>query len=101
MSSSSCSMPRLLRSVSASRVPAVQGVDSVAGYKSDSLQNERSVTSLPSYCSQQGGVVAVLLLISYKGLDTRLIQDYLGHRNIAHTTRYTRTAAARFNGLWR
>ncbi len=32
--------------------------------------------------------------------DTRLIQDYLGHRNIAHTVRYTRTAASRFEGLW-
>lgn len=39
--------------------------------------------------------------LANKGLDTRLIQDYLGHRNIAHTTRYTRTAAARFEGLWR
>lgn len=33
--------------------------------------------------------------------DTRLVQDYLGHRNIAHTVRYTRTAAPRFEGLWR
>ncbi|MCI0459138.1 MAG: tyrosine-type recombinase/integrase [Gemmataceae bacterium] len=33
--------------------------------------------------------------------DTRLVQDYLGHRNIAHTVRYTRTAASRFEGLWR
>jgi hypothetical protein len=27
---------------------------------------------------------------------TRLVQDYLGHRNIAHTVQYTRTAASRF-----
>ena len=33
--------------------------------------------------------------------DTRLIQDYLGHKNIAHTVRYTRAAAVRFEGLWR
>jgi type 1 fimbriae regulatory protein FimB len=33
--------------------------------------------------------------------DTRLIQDYLGHKNISHTVRYTRTAASRFEGLWR
>ena len=39
--------------------------------------------------------------LANKGLDTRLIQDYLGHRNIVHTTRYTRTAASRFEGLWR
>ena len=39
--------------------------------------------------------------LANRGLDTRLIQDYLGHRNITHTTRYTRTAASRFEGLWR
>ena len=39
--------------------------------------------------------------LANRGFDTRLIQDYLGHRNIAHTVRYTRTAATRFEGLWR
>lgn len=39
--------------------------------------------------------------LANKGYDTRLIQDYLGHKNIAHTVRYTRTAASRFEGLWR
>gem|GEM_PF-423416 len=34
------------------------------------------------------------------GYDLRLIQDYLGHRDPKHTTRYTRVAAARFEGLW-
>lgn len=29
------------------------------------------------------------------------MEDYLGHRNITHTVRYTRTAAHRFEGLWR
>lgn len=39
--------------------------------------------------------------LANKGFDTRLIQDYLGHKNITHTVRYTRTAASRFEGLWR
>jgi integrase len=39
--------------------------------------------------------------LANKGYDTRLIQDYLGHKNIFHTTKYTRTAAVRFEGLWR
>ena len=38
--------------------------------------------------------------LANKGSDTRLVQDYLGHRNIAHTQIYTRTAAVRFEGLW-
>jgi type 1 fimbriae regulatory protein FimB len=36
-----------------------------------------------------------------KGADNRLIQDYLGHRNIQHTVRYTATNPARFKKLWR
>ncbi|HZS18079.1 MAG TPA: tyrosine-type recombinase/integrase [Candidatus Udaeobacter sp.] len=39
--------------------------------------------------------------LANKGRDTRLIQDYLGHRNITHTQIYTRTARIRFEGLWR
>lgn len=35
------------------------------------------------------------------GQDTRLIQGYLGHRNIQHTVRYTELAPGRFRGLWR
>ena len=38
--------------------------------------------------------------LANKGCDTRLVQDYLGHRNITHTQIYTRTAAFRFEGLW-
>ncbi|MBF0556180.1 MAG: tyrosine-type recombinase/integrase, partial [Nitrospirae bacterium] len=36
-----------------------------------------------------------------QGADTRLIQDYLGHRNIQHTVIYTATNPARFERLWR
>ena len=36
-----------------------------------------------------------------QGADTRLIQDYLGHRNIQHTVKYTGTNPARFEKLWR
>jgi type 1 fimbriae regulatory protein FimB/type 1 fimbriae regulatory protein FimE len=32
--------------------------------------------------------------------DTRTIQDYLGHRSIGSTVRYTELAATRFVGLW-
>ena len=34
------------------------------------------------------------------GHDTRAIQQYLGHRNITHTVRYTELAAGRFNRFW-
>ena len=35
-----------------------------------------------------------------KGVDTRAIQEYLGHRSITHTNKYTQLAANRFVGLW-
>ena len=35
------------------------------------------------------------------GADIRLIEDYLGHRKIQHTVRYTATNPARFEKLWR
>ena len=34
------------------------------------------------------------------GIDTRLIQDYLGHHNIRHTVWYTASNAGRFYGIW-
>lgn len=38
--------------------------------------------------------------LAERGNDTRLIQDYLGHRNIRHTVLYTVVNSARFNGAW-
>lgn len=35
------------------------------------------------------------------GQDTRAIQQYLGHRNITHTVRYTELSPERFKGFWR
>jgi len=35
------------------------------------------------------------------GHDTRSIQDYLGHRNIQHTVRYTELSPAKFKDFWR
>jgi len=34
------------------------------------------------------------------GQDTRAVQQYLGHKNIQHTGRYTELTASRFNGFW-
>jgi integrase len=35
------------------------------------------------------------------GHDTRAIQDYLGHKQIQHTVRYTELAPTRFKDFWR
>ena len=38
--------------------------------------------------------------LASQGHDTRAIQDYLGHRNIQHTVRYTAMAPHRFENFW-
>ena len=38
--------------------------------------------------------------LASKGHDTRAIQDYLGHRDIHHTVRYTKMAPQRFESFW-
>lgn len=37
--------------------------------------------------------------LANQGLDTRLIQDWLGHRNIQHTVRYTKLNPKRFEAI--
>jgi site-specific recombinase XerD len=39
--------------------------------------------------------------LANKGHDTRSLQAYLGHRNIAHTVRYTKLSPTRFKDFWR
>ena len=38
--------------------------------------------------------------LANKGCDLRLIQDYLGHKQIQNTVRHTALNPARFAGLW-
>ncbi len=38
--------------------------------------------------------------LANKGIDTRTIQDFLGHVSITHTVRYTELAPHKFKGLW-
>jgi type 1 fimbriae regulatory protein FimB/type 1 fimbriae regulatory protein FimE len=39
--------------------------------------------------------------LANEGHDTRSLQQYLGHKNIAHTVQYTELAPDRFKGFWR
>ena len=38
--------------------------------------------------------------LANKGIDTRAIQQYLGHRNIQYTVRYTALTPHRFANFW-
>lgn len=38
--------------------------------------------------------------LANKNIDTRTIQDYLGHVSITHTVRYTELSPYKFKGLW-
>ncbi|MGC2075260.1 MAG: tyrosine-type recombinase/integrase [Xanthobacteraceae bacterium] len=39
--------------------------------------------------------------LANKGQPTRDLQDYLGHKNIQHTVRYTELSPARFKNFWK
>jgi type 1 fimbriae regulatory protein FimB/type 1 fimbriae regulatory protein FimE len=39
--------------------------------------------------------------LANRGVDTRTIQAYLGHRNTMHTGRCTQVAPDRFRAIWR
>lgn len=39
--------------------------------------------------------------LANKGVDTRSLQAYLGHKNIQHTVRYTELSPDRFKNFWR
>jgi type 1 fimbriae regulatory protein FimB/type 1 fimbriae regulatory protein FimE len=40
-------------------------------------------------------------VLAAAGHDTRAIQDWLGHRSIQHTVRYTELTSTRFKDFWR
>jgi type 1 fimbriae regulatory protein FimB/type 1 fimbriae regulatory protein FimE len=40
-------------------------------------------------------------VLANAGHDTRALQHYLGHKNIAHTVRYTELAPDRFKSFWK
>jgi type 1 fimbriae regulatory protein FimB len=73
--------------------------------------SRKSVWLMIRQCSQRAGLPfaahphmlrhACGFALADQGADTRLIQDYLGHRNIQHTVRYTAANPARFERLWR
>jgi type 1 fimbriae regulatory protein FimB/type 1 fimbriae regulatory protein FimE len=38
--------------------------------------------------------------LANKGVDTRSLQAFLGHKNITHTVRYAELAPTRFKDFW-
>jgi type 1 fimbriae regulatory protein FimE len=39
--------------------------------------------------------------LANQGVDTRVLQQYLGHKNIQHTVRYTELSPERFRDFWK
>jgi type 1 fimbriae regulatory protein FimB len=70
------------------------------GLRTDSLPwlcRAAGFTSLHPHCLRHSCGYA----LADRGVDLRTIQEWLGHRSIEMTVRYTRISQRRFNGLWR
>jgi type 1 fimbriae regulatory protein FimB len=65
------------------------------------LRKYSAAASLPLLAHPHMHRHACGFALADRGADTRLIQDYLGHRNTQLTVRYTATDPARFEKLWR
>jgi type 1 fimbriae regulatory protein FimB len=40
-------------------------------------------------------------VLADRGTNTRLLQDWLGHRDVRHAVHYTRSSSKRLEGVWR
>ena len=40
-------------------------------------------------------------ILANRGMDTRSLQAYLGHKSIQHTVRYAAMSPTRFKGIWK
>lgn len=58
------------------------------------------VANLPFTCHPHMLRHACGYYLANKGFDTRAIAEYLGHRSLEHTYRYTAIAPGRFNDFW-
>ena len=107
-----------LTSASASRVPVAGGTFCRAQISHDVVDQLKHVVgrrvggaatsfgkpaSEPDLvaCGRTCSATAPAIPPSNKGHDFRLLQDFMGHRDPRHTSRYTRTASRRFEGLWK
>lgn len=68
-----------------------------------------SVIKMIETCSDKSGLHKITphmlrhgcgYYLANKGYDVRLIQDYLGHKNIQNTVIYTRLSGKQFEGIW-
>jgi type 1 fimbriae regulatory protein FimB/type 1 fimbriae regulatory protein FimE len=60
---------------------------------------KRAKLSLPVHCHMLRHACGYAL--ANRGVDTRAIQDWLGHVSITHTTKYTELSPVRFKDFWR
>jgi site-specific recombinase XerD len=60
-----------------------------------------SVQASPSRFTATCLGIACGYALANAGHDTRALQDWLGHRSIQHTVRYTALSPTRFQDFWR
>jgi integrase len=60
-----------------------------------------SAPDSPSRCTPTCSATPAAARWRMRGMNTRALQDWLGHRSIQHTVRYTELSPTRFRDFWR
>jgi site-specific recombinase XerD len=87
------------------KTPFVFETERETGFTADAVNRlvktigQRAKLPFPVHCHMLRHACGYAL--ANKGHDTRAIQDWLGHRSIQHTVRYTELAPTRFRDFWR
>jgi integrase len=63
--------------------------------------NDRQAAKMPFSVHPHMLRHATGLKLANQGVDTRSLQQFLGHKNIQHTVRYTELSPERFRDFWR
>jgi integrase len=87
------------------KTPFVFETERETGFTADAVNRlvktigQRAKLPFPVHCHMLRHACGYAL--ANKGHDTRAIQDWLGHRSIQHTVRYTELSPTRFRDFWR
>ena len=100
-------LAKTLFDLEAIRIRYQAGRRAGSGFLTENVSKLDTLPAAPATAAKLGIKVHAHMLrhgcgyaLANKGLDTRTLQAYLGHRSINSTTRYAALAPGRFKNIW-